>query len=128
MRRRYFTRVLAPFGSYRPDHEPCLEEAEFAAVRGKGLVQVLYEEHDGKRVDVAVDEGAAPKRAPAPPKPAKDDDVPFDTLDDEEKAIILSRRQKAERKKAEDEAKAKADAEKSARKKAEDEAKAVAKK
>lgn len=144
MQRRYFVRVLAPFANFRAEHEVALDSDEFQRVKGKGLVTVLHEERDGKRVDVVVDEGAAA----GPPKKMADEDLPLDTLTDEEKEIILKRRAAGEKKKADDEsrakaaadkkakdeadaaekaaAKAKADAEKAEKKKAEDEAKAKA--
>ena len=122
---RYFVRCLAAVGIHRAGHEICLEEKEFAAVRRKGLVQLQYKELDGKRVEVDDDEGAS--LSTAPPAPAKPETFPLDTLTSDEQKIILDRRAKAEKTKADDDAKAKADGEKAAKAEAEKRAKAEAK-
>lgn len=101
MRRRYFVRVVQPFAIFRAEHEIALEKEEFDRVKGKGLVTVLHEEHDGARVEVDRDEGAAP--APAATPSTRGDEL-LDTITDEERKLLLDRRAKSAAKvaKAED--------------------------
>lgn len=91
MRRRYFVRVLNGFKHYRSGHEVCLEDDEFATVRGRGLVTVLHEERDGEVVQVEGDEGADARSAPPAPQT---ETFALDVLTDEERELILARRAK----------------------------------
>ncbi|HEY1100260.1 MAG TPA: hypothetical protein VGF99_15085 [Myxococcota bacterium] len=137
MRRRYFVRVLQPFKNFRGGHEIALEAEEFEPLAGKGVVQVMHEEHDGQRVDVDDDEGAA--KAPTTTPAAET--FPLDTLPDDEREALIAHRKKRDADKARADAKAVADAEKAAaaeakrvadeavkaKKKADDDAKAAEK-